>query len=192
MERADWTANKRGPGGQDELVGQKALFGLNEICAIRVRQLANRLGELAPFNLGTDSKWRAGDLIKLRMQNASIGGAIAPRAIVRQRKTQRPMQFEIAESTGEAAAAWIAATGLTLEDPLSSNRIRESARMSTRHCACVADLPVERSGSTGYALTRCGAPERGWPTAERGTFERYSCCSGEPRWRAPFDISGSR
>ena len=59
------------PWNKGKLVGQKAPLGLKEICAIRIRlQLAERVRELALFNLAVDSKLRSCDLVKLRTREA--------------------------------------------------------------------------------------------------------------------------
>jgi hypothetical protein len=63
--------------------------------------------DLALFDLGIDSKLRGCDLVKLRVRDISHGDQIAPRAIILQQKTQRPVQFEITPSTREAVRAWI-------------------------------------------------------------------------------------
>jgi hypothetical protein len=60
-------------------------------------QLANKTRDLALFNLALDSKLRGCDLVNLRVRDVSQGGTVASRAIVMQRKTQRPVQFEITE-----------------------------------------------------------------------------------------------
>jgi hypothetical protein len=118
MEHAHCTAKTREPWNKGKLVGQKAPFKLKEIWAIRVRlQLAGRRRELALFNLAIDSKLRACDLVKLRVRDVCHGASMASRAIVRQQKTQRPVQFEITEPTRETVGAWIAEAGLTPEDP---------------------------------------------------------------------------
>ena len=54
------TSEHREPWNKGKLVGQKAPFKLKEIWTNRVRlQLADRLRDLALFNLGIDSKLRA-------------------------------------------------------------------------------------------------------------------------------------
>jgi hypothetical protein len=59
-----------------------------EIWAIRIRlQLAERLRELALFNLAVDSKLRSCDLVKLRVRDVTRGDHVASRAIVMQQKT---------------------------------------------------------------------------------------------------------
>ena len=71
-----------------KLVGQKPPLKLKEIWAIRVRlQFAGRLRDLALFNLAIDSKLRACDLVKLRVQDVCHTNQVASRAIVMQQKT---------------------------------------------------------------------------------------------------------
>lgn len=137
----------REPWNKGKLVGQKAPLKLKEIWAIRIRlQLTNRRRELALFNLAIDSKLRACDLVKLRVRDVCHGGSMASRAIVLQQKTQRPVQFEITESTRDAVSSWISHAGLTPEDPLFPSRIRESAHLSTRQYARIADSWVGQLG----------------------------------------------
>src|SRR4051794_13201392 len=85
----------RVPWNKGKLIGQKAPLKLKEIWAIRIRlQLARRTRDLALFNLGIDSKLRGCDLVGLRVCDVGQGGRVASRAIVMQRKTHRPVQFE--------------------------------------------------------------------------------------------------
>lgn len=91
------------------LLGQKPPLKPKEIWSLRIRlQLAGKLRDLALFNLALDSKLRSCDLIALRVRDVYQGPTIAPRAIVMQRKTQRPVQFEITETTRDSVAAWVA------------------------------------------------------------------------------------
>jgi len=150
MEHAHCTTIAHEPWNKGKLVGQKAPFKLKEIWAIRVRlQLAGRRREQALFNLAIDSKLRACDLVKVRVRDVCHGASMASRAIVQQQKTQRPVQFEITEPTREAVGAWLAAAGLTPEDPLFPSRTRASAHLSTRQCARIVDSWVERPGLDG-------------------------------------------
>jgi hypothetical protein len=96
------------PWNKNRLVGQKAPLKLKEIWAIRIRfQLADKARDLARFNLAIDSKLRGCDLVSLRVCDIAQGKIILPRAMVMQRKTHRPVQFEITEQTGQSASAWI-------------------------------------------------------------------------------------
>ena len=117
------------PWNKGKLVGQKAPFKLKEIWAIRVRlQLFGRTRELAPFDLGIDSKLRACDLVSLKVSDICHGDRVATRAIVMQQKTSRPVQFEITEPTRDAVAAWIkkqvCARRITSSQAASVNRLR--------------------------------------------------------------------
>ena len=115
------------------LIGQKPPLRLREIWAIRIRlQIAGRARELALFNLALDSKLRGCDLISLRVCNLAQGQRITPRAIVLQRKTQRPVQFELTEQTRDAVGAWVAKANLQPEQYLFPSRLRTSPHLSTR------------------------------------------------------------
>jgi site-specific recombinase XerD len=71
---------------------------------------------------------------------------MAPRVIVLQQKTQRPVQFEITEPSRDAVGAWISHAWLTAEDPLFPSRIRGSAHLSTRQYPRIVDSWVEQLG----------------------------------------------
>ena len=93
------------PWNKGKLIGQKPPLKLKEIWAIRIRlQLDHRARELALFNLAIDSKLRGCDLVGLRVHDVFQGSHVAARAIVMQKKTQRPVQFEITEQTRDAVA----------------------------------------------------------------------------------------
>ena len=129
------------PWNKGKLVGQKAPFKLKEIWAIRVRlQIYARTRELALFDLGIDSKLRACDLVKLQVRDIAHGDRIAARAIVIQKKTSRPVQFEITEQTRSALAVWIKLSGLRSDDYLFPSRIRASPHLSTRQYARIVEL----------------------------------------------------
>src|SRR5947207_372586 len=102
MHAATNTAHKADgrevPWNKGKLIGQKPPLKLKEIWAIRIRlQLEHRARELALFNLAIDSKLRRCDLVALHVRDVFQGSHVAPRAIVMQKTTQRPMQFEITE-----------------------------------------------------------------------------------------------
>src|ERR1700694_5422567 len=115
MDTATNTNGRVVPWNKVKLIGQKPPLKLKEIWAIRIRlQLDHRARELALFNLAIDSKLRGCDLVGLHVRDVFQGSHVAPRAIVMQKKTQRPVQFEITEQTRDAVAAWIAMAHLKL------------------------------------------------------------------------------
>jgi integrase len=77
---------------------------------------------------------------------------MASRALVLQRKTHRPVQFEITEPTREAVSAWITSSQLKSEDFLFPSRVRSSPHLSTRQYARIVDSWVEQLGlnATSY------------------------------------------
>jgi integrase len=85
------------PWNRGRLVGPKPPLKA-EIWSIRIRlQVAHCVRDLALFNLALDSKLRACDLVALRVDDVALNGRVRSRATVMQRKTGRPVQFEITE-----------------------------------------------------------------------------------------------
>ena len=72
------TQQNHTPWNKGKLIGQKPPFKLKEIWAIRIRlQLANRIRDLALFNLAIDSKLRGCNLVKLRVLDVGTGGVVS-------------------------------------------------------------------------------------------------------------------
>ena len=121
------------PWNKGKLLGQKPPLKLKDIWAIRIRlQMNHRTRELALFNLAIESKLRGYDLVGLRVHDVVQGSHVAARAIVMQKKTQRPVQFELTEQTRDAVAAWIATAHLKPDQFLFPSRVSESPHLSTR------------------------------------------------------------
>jgi len=126
-------AHRKDPWKKGKVIGQKSPLRLRDIWAIRVRlQLGLKTRELALFNLAIDSKLRACDLVKIKVRDISHGARIAPREIILQQKTKRPVQFEITEPTRDSVTAWIQKAGLQSEDFLFPSRLHASPHVSTR------------------------------------------------------------
>jgi integrase len=133
MEAITVAGAKRVPWNKGKLTGQKPPLKLKEIWAIRIRlQLAAKARDFVIFNLAIDSKLRACDLTALRVRDVCMGSRVSARATVMQRKTQRPVQFEITEQTRGSTEAWIRAAQLSPADYLFPSRIHESPHISTR------------------------------------------------------------
>ena len=133
MDTVTTTAWRATPWNKGKLLGQKPPLKPKEIWAIRIRlQMARRARELSLFNLALDSKLRGCDLVGLRVHDVVQGSHVAARAIVMQRKTQRPVQLELTEQTRDAVGAWITAARLKPEQFLFPSRVAESPHLSTR------------------------------------------------------------
>ena len=86
------------PWNKGKLNGQKPPFKLQEVWAIRTRlELSQRTRDLAIFNLAIDSKLRGCDLVFLRVYDVANGDTVVSRAKIMQKKTKRPVQFEITD-----------------------------------------------------------------------------------------------
>ena len=72
--------------------------------------------------------------------------------MVIQRKTQRPVQFEITEQTRQSVATWIDKAGLTSSQCLFPSRVTDSLHLSTRQYARIVRSWVESAGldATSY------------------------------------------
>jgi integrase len=114
--------------------------------------MQGRIRELALFDLGIDSRLRVCDLLSLRVRDACHGDRVAGRAIVRQQKTRRPVQFEITPPTREVVTAWIKRAGLKPDSYLFPSRVHASPHLGTRQYARIVDGWVEEIGldSTVY------------------------------------------
>lgn len=70
-------------------------------------QNSHAVRDLALFNPAIDSKLRGCDLVNLHVRDVTHGSQILLRAMIMQRKTKRPVQFEVTEPARAAVAAWI-------------------------------------------------------------------------------------
>ena len=98
------------------------------------------------FNLAIDSKLRGCDRLNLRVRDVTHGNQMLTRAMVIQRKTQRPVQFELTEDTRNAVAAWIAKANLKSEQYLFPSRLQNSPHVSTRQYARIVHRWVAAIG----------------------------------------------
>ena len=91
------------PWNKGKLTGAKPPLSPKHVWAVRTRlQLLKRFRDLALFNLAIDSKLRGCDLVGLKIADVAPHGYAVDRASVRQRKTGRPVRFEITEQTRQA------------------------------------------------------------------------------------------
>ena len=138
---------RRDPWNKGRLIGQKRPLKPKDVWTIRVRlQLEDRKRDLAMFNLAIDSKLRACDLVRLRIDDVLAGDRVRDRASVVQKKTGRPVQFEITEQTRSAISDWVAALGAARGRYLFSSRFRRRPHVSTRQYARIVHRWVERAG----------------------------------------------
>lgn len=115
------------PWNKGMIIGPKPPLKLKEVWAIRIRlQLSGNVRNLALFNLAIDSKLRACDLVGLRVRDVTQGYKVLKRATVMQRKTKRPVQFEISDQTQLAVRNLIRDFKLTPNQFLFPSRLSSS------------------------------------------------------------------
>jgi integrase len=90
---------------------------------------------LALFNLAIDSKLRACDVVRLKVEDVAPHGSVIDRATVRQRKTGRPVKFEITEQTRQAVDDYLKVTKKAPGDFLFTGRRGKDRSLTTRQYA---------------------------------------------------------
>jgi integrase len=90
---------------------------------------------LALFNLAIDSKLRGCDLVALRVDDVAPNGYAVDRATVRQRKTGRPVRFELTDVTRQAVDDYLRESGLTSGQSLFPGHFGPDRPLTTRQDA---------------------------------------------------------
>lgn len=85
-------------------------------------------------------------MVGLRVRDISQGTLIFSRAIVLQRKTRRPVQFEVSDQTRAALLSWIHSSRLGLADYLFPGRCSRDTCLSTRQYARIVHAWVASIG----------------------------------------------
>jgi integrase len=135
------------PWNKGRLTGQKRPLKPKDVWAIRVRlQLKGRKRDLALFNLAIDSKLRGCDLVQLQINDVCTGGRVRDRATVIQRKTGRPVQFELTPQTRLSIQEWLPNIEERHQRYLFPSRFRAAPHLSTRQYARLVDAWVESAG----------------------------------------------
>ena len=93
-----------------------------------------------------DSKLRGCDLVRLQIDDVCVGGRVRDRATVVQKKTGRPVQFEITEQTRATIQAWLAEVHGRKGRYLFPSRFKAQPHLSTRQYARIVHAWVESAG----------------------------------------------
>ena len=126
----------RAPWNKGKLIGAKPPLRPRHVWSIRTRLMVERrTRELAMFNLAIDSKLRGCDLMALKVEDVAPNGYTIDRATVRQRKTGRPVKFELTELTQQAIEDHLRASGKKPGEFLFASRRQGGRCMTTRQYA---------------------------------------------------------
>src|SRR5438477_1570466 len=111
-ENAIVTSVKRTPWNKGKLTGAKPPLRPKHVWSIRTKlQVGGKVRDLAMFNLAIDSKLRGCDVVALKVEDVAPNGYTIDRATVRQKKTGRPVKFELTDQTRQAVDDYLRATG---------------------------------------------------------------------------------
>jgi integrase len=95
--------SKRVPWNKGKLIGAKPPLRPKHVWSIRTKlQVEGKTRDLALFNLAIDSKLRGCDVVAVKVDDVAPNGYAIDRATVRQKKTGRPVKFELTEQTRQA------------------------------------------------------------------------------------------
>src|ERR1700684_3770328 len=140
-------APKRVPWNKGKVTGAKPPLRPKHVWSIRTKlQIEGRTRDLAMFNLAIDSKLRGCDVVAIRVEDVAAGGYTADRATVRQKKTGRPVRFELSEQTRQSVDDYLKAAGKRPGEFLFPGRRGPDRNMTTRQ---YARLVSEWIGSVG-------------------------------------------
>jgi len=137
QERVNAVAGpKREPWNKGRLTGAKPPLRPKHVWSIRTKlQMEGHARDLAMFNLAIDSKLRGCDVVAIRVEDVAGSGYTADRATVRQRKTGRPVRFELSEQTRQAVDDYLRATGKLPGEFLFTGRRGPNRSITTRQYA---------------------------------------------------------
>lgn len=136
----DPAAQSRVPWNFGTKVGPKRPFNQKQVWAIRFfLDHEQRIRDRALFDLAIDSKLRGCDLVQLKIGDLVNGPDIRKRAAITQRKTGKPVQFEIASDARANLFAWLQRREGFVEDYVFPSRVDHSRHLSTRQYARLVD-----------------------------------------------------
>lgn len=104
-----------------------------QVWAIRARLvLAGNLRELALFNVAIDSKLRGFDLVSRKITDMIRDDRARERMLVVQRKTNKPVQFELGDNTRETVTNWTKSPEMIGCGFMYPSRFHDRPHISTR------------------------------------------------------------
>src|SRR5215467_5780241 len=129
-------AHPRTPWNKDKLIGAKPPLRQKHVWAIRtLLQNERSKRDLAMFNLAIDSKLRGCDVVAVKVEDVAPNGYTMDRATVRQKKTGRPVKFELTDQTRQAIDDYLKAHGKKPGEFLFTGRRGFGHCMTTRQYA---------------------------------------------------------
>jgi integrase len=121
---------------------------------------------------------------------ALSSGRVRSRAMVVQKKTGRPVQFELLEASRGSILIWLERRGGALDEFVFPSRIDHAKHISTRQYARLVDEWVTRIGlrPEDYGTHSLRRTKASIIYKQTGTYVPCKFCSATQRSRAPFSI----
>jgi integrase len=183
------------PWNKGRLLGQKRPLRPKDVWAIRVRlQLEGRARDLAMFNLAIDSKLRGCDLVRLQTTDICLGGRVKDRAVVVQKKTGRPVQFELTEQTRSSVQDWIDHRSTIVSAYVFTSRFAHRPHISTRQHARIVKKWVASAGldSSAYGTHSMRRTKAALIYKKTGNLRAVQLLLGHTKLESTSDISESK
>jgi integrase len=151
---ANPTPHRPVPWNKGKVSGAKPPLRPKHVWSIRTKlQIEGRSRDLAMFNLAIDSKLRGCDVVAIKVEDIAASGYTAERATVRQKKTGRPVRFELTEQTRQAVDDYMKVANKRPGEFLFTGRGITERSMTTRHYARLVSKSI---GSVGLAQSFLG------------------------------------
>lgn len=146
----DTAIQVRHPWNKGLIVGQKRPLLPRQVWSIRVRlEMSASARDLVLFNLAIDSKLRASDLVRLKVEDICSGPVVRDRAVVTQLKTGRPVQFELTEVTRQSVERLLADQPANGSGYLFHSRTHARPHISARQYARIVHRWIRSIGLDG-------------------------------------------
>jgi len=188
---ADKPAPRR-PWNKGKLVGAKPPLRPSHVWSIRTKlQMQGRQRDLALFNLAIGSKLRGCDVVAVRVDDVAPSGYAMDRATIRQRKTGRPVRFELTDHTRIAIDEYLRLTGRKAGQFLFAGRGNSDKGLTTRQYArlvqeWVASIGLDPAKFGTHSLRRTKAV---LIYRRTGNLRAVQLLLGHSKSKVPFAIS---
>ena len=188
---ADKPAPRR-PWNKGKLVGAKPPLRPSHVWSIRTKlQMQGRQRDLALFNLAIGSKLRGCDVVAVRVDDVAPSGYAMDRATIRQRKTGRPVRFELTDHTRIAIDEYLRLTGRKAGQFLFAGRGNSDKGLTTRQYArlvqeWVASIGLDPAKFGTHSLRRTKAV---LIYRRTGNLRAVQLLLGHSNSKVPFAIS---
>jgi hypothetical protein len=183
------------PWNKGLLIGQKKPLEPRHVWSIRIRlEIARSKRNLVIFNLASDSKLRACDLVKLRLDDVCSGPNVRRRAQLYKRRQGGQSSLRFRNSREVRLKPGYQCSALPAPDISSQADFAPALTFRPTNTPGWWELGLEASAWSQPLMvrTRCGVRRLPRSVERPVTYAQCNCCSVTRSWKAPSDTSVSR